>query len=241
MAMATNTAEDTANYRHRLPAANTWAAVEVAVVREVHQHQDMASRGSRSRSTGGDEVKGLLYKEQENTTDIANSSLKFKRKRQSTDQYRANFCQSQSAATTTGLLSIVASLATVLLIISARVAPASSAAIAAVTNEPTHLFGLNPTSNSVAGSNPTESASTTGHGTIPSPIIRLPSNSLIKYTAYRDVSILHFQVPRDTRTLFYSFRAHEEFKSAFCKYKKYIYFCVALFMYFYKGSSNIGA
>ena len=50
------------------------------------------------------------------------------------------------------------------------------------------------------------------------PIVRLPSNTLLKYTAYKDVSILHFRIPKDTRTALFSFKAYEESKSAFCKY-----------------------
>uniref|UniRef100_A0A1B0GJC8 EGF-like domain-containing protein n=2 Tax=Lutzomyia longipalpis TaxID=7200 RepID=A0A1B0GJC8_LUTLO len=47
------------------------------------------------------------------------------------------------------------------------------------------------------------------------PLVRLPSNTLLKYTAYKDVSILHFRVPQDTRTAMFSFKAYEESKSAF--------------------------
>ncbi|KAL1400180.1 hypothetical protein pipiens_007652 [Culex pipiens pipiens] len=47
------------------------------------------------------------------------------------------------------------------------------------------------------------------------PLERLPSNTLLKYTAYKDVSILHFHIPADTRTAFFSFKAYEESKSAF--------------------------
>lgn len=50
------------------------------------------------------------------------------------------------------------------------------------------------------------------------PLVRLPSNTLLKYTAYKDVSILHFRVPPDTRTAMFSFKAYEEPKSAFSKY-----------------------
>lgn len=52
------------------------------------------------------------------------------------------------------------------------------------------------------------------------PLVRLPSNTLLKYTAYKDVSILHFRIPSDTRTALFSFKAYEESKSAF---RKYIY------------------
>lgn len=52
------------------------------------------------------------------------------------------------------------------------------------------------------------------------PLVRLPSNTLLKYTAYKDVSILHFVVPTDTRTAFFNFKAYEETKSAFRKYKE---------------------
>lgn len=51
------------------------------------------------------------------------------------------------------------------------------------------------------------------------PLVRLPSNTLLKYTAYKDVSILHFHIPTDTRTAYFSFKAYEETRSAFCKFK----------------------
>lgn len=51
----------------------------------------------------------------------------------------------------------------------------------------------------------------------PIPLVRLPSNTLLKYTAYKDVSILHFVVPSDTRTAFFNFKAYEETKSAFLR------------------------
>lgn len=50
------------------------------------------------------------------------------------------------------------------------------------------------------------------------PLVRLPSNTLLKYTAYKDVSILHFDVPANTRTAYFNFKAYEESKSAFRKY-----------------------
>lgn len=59
----------------------------------------------------------------------------------------------------------------------------------------------------------------------PIPLVRLPSNTLLKYTAYKDVSILHFIVPSDTRTAFFNFKAYEETKSAFCKYCMLISAC----------------
>ncbi|XP_055371744.1 uncharacterized protein LOC129605811 [Condylostylus longicornis] len=46
-------------------------------------------------------------------------------------------------------------------------------------------------------------------------LVRLPSNTLLKYTAYKDVSILHFRIPPDTRTALFTFKAYEESKSAF--------------------------
>lgn len=52
----------------------------------------------------------------------------------------------------------------------------------------------------------------------PIPLVRLPSNTLLKYTAYKDVSILHFRVPTDTRSAYFSFKANEETRSAFRKY-----------------------
>lgn len=53
----------------------------------------------------------------------------------------------------------------------------------------------------------------------PIPLVRLPSNTLLKYTAYKDVSILHFRVPTDTRFAYFSFKANEETRSAFREYK----------------------
>ncbi|KAH8294044.1 hypothetical protein KR054_007710, partial [Drosophila jambulina] len=53
-------------------------------------------------------------------------------------------------------------------------------------------------------------------------VVRLPSNSLLKYTSYKDVSILHFNVQQDTRTAYFTFKAYEDPKSAFqrkCKPK----------------------
>ncbi|KAH8295003.1 hypothetical protein KR018_005357 [Drosophila ironensis] len=53
-------------------------------------------------------------------------------------------------------------------------------------------------------------------------VVRLPSNSLLKYTSYKDVAILHFIVPPDSRTAHFTFKAFEDSKSAFqrkCKPK----------------------
>ncbi|EDV93871.1 uncharacterized protein LOC6564405 [Drosophila grimshawi] len=53
-------------------------------------------------------------------------------------------------------------------------------------------------------------------------IVRLPSNTLLKYTSYKDVSILHFRVPSDSRAAYFTFKATEESKSSFqrkCKAK----------------------
>lgn len=49
------------------------------------------------------------------------------------------------------------------------------------------------------------------------PLVRLPSNTLLKYSSYKDVSILHFDVPADTRTAYFNFKAYEEAKGAFRK------------------------
>lgn len=59
------------------------------------------------------------------------------------------------------------------------------------------------------------------------PLVRLPSNTLLKYTAYKDVSILHFRIPSDTRTALFSFKAYEEPKSAF---RKYYIMCILLLL-----------
>lgn len=55
------------------------------------------------------------------------------------------------------------------------------------------------------------------------PLVRLPSNTLLKYTAYKDVSILHFRVPWDARTALFTFKAYEETKGAFRKYFIFIF------------------
>lgn len=46
------------------------------------------------------------------------------------------------------------------------------------------------------------------------PLVRLPSNVLLKYTAYKDVSIQHYLMPTDTRSATFSFKSYEESKSA---------------------------
>ncbi|XP_018799641.1 PREDICTED: uncharacterized protein LOC108975543 [Bactrocera latifrons] len=46
-------------------------------------------------------------------------------------------------------------------------------------------------------------------------VVRLPLHTLLKYTAYKDISILHFKVPADTRAAFFAFKAYEEGKSVF--------------------------
>lgn len=48
-------------------------------------------------------------------------------------------------------------------------------------------------------------------------VVRLPSNTLLKYNSYKDVSILHFRMPPDTRRAMFTFKAIEESKSAFRK------------------------
>lgn len=48
-------------------------------------------------------------------------------------------------------------------------------------------------------------------------VVRLPSNTLLKFTSYKDVSILHFRMPEDTRQAMFTFKAIEESKSAFRK------------------------
>ncbi|XP_075147376.1 uncharacterized protein LOC142221510 [Haematobia irritans] len=45
--------------------------------------------------------------------------------------------------------------------------------------------------------------------------VRLPSNILLKYSSYKDVAILHFLVPSDTRRALFTFKAREEAKSVF--------------------------
>lgn len=213
--------EPTANHR-RVPVADTSKSrARPRMALDSHERVGGRSRkwswSSRRRRTSTtrveveseistNPVEGLSFR----TEPIGNNSLKFKRKCQSIDQLR-NFYQSQS----TWLLLVNSILLMMLLIVAT---PVNGAAIAAVTND---AMLMNRSSSSVPLAS--SSSLSSGPGAIPSPVIRLPSNSLIKYTAYRDVSILHFQVPRDTRTLHYSFRAHEEFKSAFRKYSKLMF------------------
>ena len=52
-------------------------------------------------------------------------------------------------------------------------------------------------------------------------LVRLPSNTLLKYSSYKDVSILHFRIPSDTRTAIFTFKGYEESRSAFRKYIDY--------------------
>lgn len=63
----------------------------------------------------------------------------------------------------------------------------------------------------------------------PIPLVRLPSNTLLKYTAYKDVSILHFDVPADTRTAYFNFKAYEETKSAFRKFFFFFFFVLNVY------------
>lgn len=64
------------------------------------------------------------------------------------------------------------------------------------------------------------------------PLVRLPSNTLLKYTAYKDVSILHFRIPVDTQTALFSFKAYEESKSAFSEYY-FLIFSQQIFRFYY--------
>lgn len=66
------------------------------------------------------------------------------------------------------------------------------------------------------------------------PLVRLPSNTLLKYTSYKDVSILHFDVPADTRTAYFNFKAYEEAKSSIRKYFQCIH---TFFFYLYLSLS----
>lgn len=52
------------------------------------------------------------------------------------------------------------------------------------------------------------------------PVLRLPANTLLKYTSYKDVSILHYQLPANVKTAYFTFKAVEESKSAFREYIK---------------------
>ncbi|XP_055524828.1 uncharacterized protein LOC129718259 [Wyeomyia smithii] len=86
----------------------------------------------------------------------------------------------------------------------------------AASERPTTVDSTHSTykaSSSLAASSNTSSLGNGFEGQIP--LERLPSNTLLKYTAYKDVSILHFRIPTDTRTAFFSFKAYEESKSAF--------------------------
>lgn len=77
---------------------------------------------------------------------------------------------------------------------------------------------INSNASSATASSSGQNASTVNGFEGQIPLERLPSNTLLKYTAYKDVSILHFRIPTDTRTAFFSFKAYEESKSAFRKY-----------------------
>lgn len=221
----TSTGEDSAKHPHRLRERGAARSRNTTVAMALDRQRSSSRRHSRSRRrTAGAAVEGrqLIDMSSANKAElnVANAVLKFKQKRQSMDQL-LNIHRSQS--TSTAVLFLVSSFVAVLLL-NGHIVPVGAMSIAAVTNEPPLALLLsNRTSSSAASARGGEggaaamATATTSPGAIPSPIIRLPSNSLIKYTAYRDVSILHFQVPRDSRTLYYSFRAHEEFKSAFCK------------------------
>lgn len=83
--------------------------------------------------------------------------------------------------------------------------------------------GQQPTQHSEQQQTRLQNGSGNGDGNGEIPLVRLPSNTLLKYTAYKDVSILHFHIPTDTRTANFNFKAYEETKSAF---RKYIYIYV---------------
>lgn len=202
-------------HRHRLRANNTRQSIIIMALDrpsgrrrgEAQTATTTSTRSCRSSSCRGSVARGLGF----TTEEIANNSLKFKRKRQSIDQLRsAGQSLSSSSSTILMLLNSVQWLAVLVLLLSVHAASGAAISAAAVTTDPL----MNRSNSSVVVS---PIAQSTVFGAIPSPIIRLPSNSLIKYNSYRDVSILHMKVPRDTRTVFFSFRAHEEFKSAFRK------------------------
>lgn len=90
---------------------------------------------------------------------------------------------------------------------------------------PTTVCGSSNSINSSSGSS--SSSTTTSNSQNEQaqhiPLVRLPSNTLLKYTAYKDVSILHFRVPWDARTALFTFKAFEETKGAFRKYFLFIY------------------
>lgn len=71
------------------------------------------------------------------------------------------------------------------------------------------------------------------------PLVRLPSNTLLKYSAYKDVSILHFRIPTETRTALFSFKAYEESKSAFRKFYYFFLFKFLFNYFFYLQKENV--
>ncbi|XP_055586866.1 uncharacterized protein LOC129739410 [Uranotaenia lowii] len=92
----------------------------------------------------------------------------------------------------------------------------SSSGSAGSEKLPSATIPMTPSSSSSStGNGSTAASSPTGWIEGQIPLERLPSNTLLKYTAYKDVSILHFRIPTDTRTAFFSFKAYEESKSAF--------------------------
>lgn len=66
------------------------------------------------------------------------------------------------------------------------------------------------------------------------PLVRLPSNTLLKYTAYKDVSIQHFLMPMNSRSAMFSFKSYEESKSAlseqscYSKHVNILYFFIII-------------
>lgn len=92
-----------------------------------------------------------------------------------------------------------------------------------ITNRSNNLAEQTKANSSINSSNSSSSSSNSdSNNNITNekqiPLVRLPSNTLLKYTAYKDVSILHFRIPVDTQTALFSFKAYEESKSAFSKY-----------------------
>lgn len=80
-----------------------------------------------------------------------------------------------------------------------------------VNNQQQNSFNVNSNRSSKSGSSEVIEEQQNGQHI---PLVRLPSNTLLKYTAYKDVSIQHFLIPMDTRSAMFSFKSNEESKSA---------------------------
>lgn len=89
-----------------------------------------------------------------------------------------------------------------------------------VSSQQQNSFNVNSNRSSKSGSSEVFEEQQNGHQI---PLVRLPSNTLLKYTAYKDVSIQHFLIPMDTRSAMFSFKSNEESKSALSECRPLIF------------------